>query len=84
MTSFMTSSGPIDLALGNLLEGHLLNLEEAKLLRVQCTTCLKSNRHLVLGCFQKVKIETDGVVGRQSCTRTAVTGIMSVTGNHPD
>ena len=62
-----------------------LEVEEAELLRVQCTFCLNSNRHLVLGPFRRVKIQTDVVAGWQSCTPIACTpiaytGIMSVTG----
>ena len=87
MTSLMTSSGPIDkLHGGTPQRSTFLNLEEAELLRVRCTICLNSNRHVVLGPFQKVKIQTNGVAGWQSCTPTACTriacaGIRSVTGD---
>ena len=87
MTSLMTSSGPIEkLHGGTSQRSTFLNLEEAELLRVQCTVCLILNRHLMLGPFRQVKIQTDGVAGWQSCTPTACTriacaGIRSVTGD---
>ena len=81
----MTSSGPIEVvARGNLPEEHLFQNKEVELLRVQCTICLNLNRHLVLGSFQKVKIQTDGIrhlwgvePQQWSCTRTAIMEIRS-------
>ena len=58
MTSLMTSSGPIEkLHGGTSQRSTFLNLEEAELLRVRCTVCLNSNRHLVIGPFQKSKFK---------------------------
>ena len=89
MTSLMTSSGPSEkLHGGTSQRSTFFNLGQAELLRVRCTICLNSNRHLVIGPFQKVEVQTDGVAGWQSCTwtactRIACTGIRSVTGIVP-
>ena len=64
MTLLMTSSGPIDeLHGGTSQRSTFLNIEEAELLRVRYTVCLNSNRHLVIGPFQKVEVQTNGVAG---------------------
>ena len=58
MTPLMTSSGPIEkLHGGTSQRSTFLNLEEAELLCVRCTICLNSNRHLVIGPFQKSKFK---------------------------
>ena len=58
MTSLMTSSGPSEkLHGGTSQRSTFFNLGQAELLRVQCTVCLNSKRHLVIGPFQKSKFK---------------------------